>query len=235
MDDLRKALLAIEGIAAADLDGDDQTPAGVRIRLAPGANAEAVGGQVQQVLSDHGMRSHMTPSHTEQQEQRKPEPQIPAPRAVRGLDTPPPPPGALRAAVGAEVVRLPGIAIEPVPALDTAPGHGAADALAAVAVEEARSGVTVSVTTVLGKHAERTVAAKGPMVDIAIVEAVGAVVLGVPPEVVAVNDHLVDGTEVVLIVVEHADGTRRSGSSAVAFGRPFAVGIAAWQAVSDPV
>lgn len=56
-----------------------------------------------------------------------------------------------------------------------------------------------------------------------------------PPEVVAVNDHLIDGTDVVLVVVEQADGTRRSGSAVVAVGRPFAVGLAAWQAVTEPV
>lgn len=254
---LREQLLAIDGIAAADLDGDHTSPAGVRVRLAPGADADAVGREVQRVLAEHGMRSHMTepsdgaPSHQPESEQpfgpsddsptsEETPPHEEADREsieqVGGVsptrDTPPPPPGALMA-VGGEVVRMPGVAVETVPAPEQVPGPGTPDRIAAVAVEETRSGVNVRVTTELGRRMDRTVSASGPMVDVAIVEAVGALVVSPPPEVVAVNDHVLDGTDVVLVLVEHADGTRSAGSATVGVGRPFAVGLAAWRAVSE--
>lgn len=268
---LREELLALDGIAAAELDGDHTTPSGVRVRLAPGADPDAVGRDVQRILAAHGMRSHMTDAEpmgdslteepvepaavaapvepavvaapveapVEQPPAEEPLPVTEArpPVAVSTStgDLPPPPPGALRAAVGAEVVRMPGVAADPVPVAETSPGPGADDGLASVAVEETRTGVTVRVTTELGRQLERSVAAAGPMVDIAIVEAVGALLASPPPEVVAVNDHLLDGTDVILVVVDHGDGTRTSGSAVIDIGRPFAVGTAAWRAVSAQV
>lgn len=248
---LREQLLAIDGIAAADLDGNHDNPAGVRVRLAPGADADSVGREVQRVLAEHGMRSHMTaPDRHEADAQPvaaepagepdvadeapeddpTPEPRIEVTSSSR--DTPPPPPGALRA-VGGEVVRMPGVIVEPDPVDDPLPGPGTPDRIAAVAVEETRTGVKVRVSTELGRQMERSVSGSGPMVDVAIVEAVGALVATPPPEVVAVNDHVLDGTEVVLVVVEHADGTRSAGSAVVGIGRPFAVGLAGWRAVSE--
>ena len=255
---LREHLLAIEGIAAADLDGDHVNPAGVRVRLAPGADADAVGREVQRVLAEHGMRSHMTePSPEEPDSPEAPaedpedpievsaeveaseppvdegrdEPLIEVSRTP-SRDTPPPPPGALQA-VGGEVVRMPGVILEPDPVDDPVPGPGTPDRIAAVAVEETRTGVRVRVSTELGRQMERSVSGSGPMVDVAIVEAVGALVASPPPEVVAVNDHVLDGTDVVLVMVQHADGTRSAGSAVVGIGRPFAVGMAAWRAVSE--
>jgi hypothetical protein len=130
---------------------------------------------------------------------------------------------------------MPGVAADPVPVAESIPAAEADEVLAAVAVEEARTGVTVRVTTELGRHVERSVSSAGPMVDLAIVEAVGELLASPAPTVVAVNDHLIDGTEVILVVVEHADGRRASGSSVMDVGRPFAVGSAAWRAVSAQV
>lgn len=252
---LREQLLAIEGIAAADLDGGDDNPAGVRVRLAPGADADAVGREVQRVLAEHGMRSHMTetapkepavdpltdrPNTTEQVEmapaaedgrgdESTEEPRI---EVATTRESPPPPPGALKA-VGGEVVRMPGVILEPDPVDDPAPGPAMPDRISAVAVEEMRTGVRVRVSTELGRQMERSVAGSGPMVDVAIVEAVGALLASPPPEVIAVNDHLLDGSDVVLVLVEHSDGTRTAGSAVVGIGRPFAVGLAAWRAVSE--
>lgn len=158
---LREDLLAIAGVAAADLDGNVQTPDGVRVRLAPGADADEVGLEVQRVLSQHGMRSHMTPGSDDSTEIVS-QPHVSVSHTMGGGDVPPPPPGALRAAVGADVVQLPGLVMEPVPVVESAPGPGAPDALAAVAVEEARSGVTVRVSTMLGKQVDRSVPTTGP-------------------------------------------------------------------------
>jgi hypothetical protein len=257
---LREHLLAIDGIAAADLDGDHSNPAGVRVRLAPGADADAVGREVQRVLAEHGMRSHMTEPARDgqgQPEAAEPDQNRPVDTATSdpavdqsdapdqyddeplievspatSRDLPPPPPGALRA-VGGEVVRMPGVIVEQDPADDPVPGPGTPDRIASVAVEETRTGVRVRVSTELGRQMERSVSGSGPMVDVAIVEAVGGLSASPPPEVVAVNDHVLDGTDVVLVMVEHADGTRSAGSAVVGIGRPFAVGLAAWRAVSE--
>jgi len=56
---LREQLLALPGVAEAEVDGEDAAPAGVRIHLAPDADAAAVGAEVQQVLSARGMRSRL--------------------------------------------------------------------------------------------------------------------------------------------------------------------------------
>lgn len=247
---LKEELLTISGISAAELDGDANTPAGVRIRLAPGADADAVGREVQRVLAEHGMRSHMTapslsgPPIGVPEAVAPPEPSVPEERRVEPAavvvstttgDAPPPPPGALRAAVGAEVVQLPGVATDPDPAAVASSSPESAERLASVGVEETRTGVTVRVSTELGRHVERSVSTAGPLVDVAIVEAVGELLASPAPAVVAVNDHVVDGTDVILVVVEHAAGSRTAGCAVMAAGRPFAVGTAAWRAVSAQV
>lgn len=56
---LREELLALTGVAEAEVDGEDDAPAGVRIRLAPEADAGAVGAEVQRVLAGHGVHSRL--------------------------------------------------------------------------------------------------------------------------------------------------------------------------------
>jgi hypothetical protein len=56
---LREELLALPGVAEAEVDGDDAAPSGVRVRLAPEADAEAVGAEVQGLLAARGVRSRL--------------------------------------------------------------------------------------------------------------------------------------------------------------------------------
>ena len=56
---LREQLLALPGVAEAEVDGGDAAPAGVRIRLATDADAAAVGAEVQRVLAARGVRSRL--------------------------------------------------------------------------------------------------------------------------------------------------------------------------------
>jgi hypothetical protein len=56
---LREELLALPGVAEAEVDGGDAAPAGVRIRLAADADAAAVGTEVQRVLAARGVRSRL--------------------------------------------------------------------------------------------------------------------------------------------------------------------------------
>jgi len=52
---LRDDLLDIPGVEGAEVDGSNDTPAGLRIRIAEGADQEAVGGAIRRVLSSHGL------------------------------------------------------------------------------------------------------------------------------------------------------------------------------------
>lgn len=60
LDTLREELLSLAGVAGAEVDAADATsPSGVRVRLQAGADARAVGVQVQRVLASHGYRSRV--------------------------------------------------------------------------------------------------------------------------------------------------------------------------------
>ena len=48
-------LLKIPGVEGAEIDGLQDAPAGLRIRIAEGADQEAVGGAIRRVLSSHGL------------------------------------------------------------------------------------------------------------------------------------------------------------------------------------
>jgi hypothetical protein len=72
---LEEELLAIAGIAGAEIEGERDHPHGVRVQLAAGADADLVGREVQRVLAAHGMRSQLS---------REDEPVIP-PRSVVDL------------------------------------------------------------------------------------------------------------------------------------------------------
>ncbi|MBS1195971.1 MAG: hypothetical protein H6R33_691, partial [Actinobacteria bacterium] len=87
---LREQLLALPGVAEAEVDGGDAAPAGVRIRLATDADAAAVGAEVQRVLAARGVRSRLG---------REEPPAAPAAPSVpdRAEDAPIAKPGAARA------------------------------------------------------------------------------------------------------------------------------------------
>ena len=90
---LREQLLALPGVAEAEVDGDDTALLGVRIRLAPGVDAEAVGAEVQRVLAERGVHSRLG-------EEEKPpppgplfDPEAPEPAAPEPPAAPVAPPG----------------------------------------------------------------------------------------------------------------------------------------------
>ena len=73
-DALQEELLSVPGVAGAEVESDEGM-AGVRVQLAEGADAEAVGAAVRRILSSHGMR----PAAADR---------------VEPVAGPPPPPGA---------------------------------------------------------------------------------------------------------------------------------------------
>ena len=52
---LQDDLLSIPGVEGAEVEGLQDAPAGLRIRIAEGADQEAVGGAIRRVLSSHGL------------------------------------------------------------------------------------------------------------------------------------------------------------------------------------
>jgi hypothetical protein len=52
---LQDDLLQIQGVEGAEVDGSQDAPAGLRIRIAEGADQEAVGEEIRRVLSSHGL------------------------------------------------------------------------------------------------------------------------------------------------------------------------------------
>lgn len=80
---LQEDLLTVPGIAGAEVD-EEGGHAGVRVQLAEGADAEAVGAAVRQILVEHGMR--------------------PTPGEEESDVGPPPPPGAPGSVVSFPVV-----------------------------------------------------------------------------------------------------------------------------------
>ncbi|MCL1595577.1 MAG: hypothetical protein M3132_14615 [Actinomycetia bacterium] len=52
---LEEDLLDIPGVEGAEVDGSGSSPAGLRIRIAEGADQRAVGGEIRRVLTKHGL------------------------------------------------------------------------------------------------------------------------------------------------------------------------------------
>lgn len=197
---LRDELLALPGVAAVELDGEGAAPSGVRVRLAPDADPERVGLDVQRVLAAHGMRSRVDDSAVAEP--------LPLP-----LAPPAPPPE------------------EPVPAPPAPPAVSVA--LATVRVEESAAALEVTVTGTDGREAARRGALSEQGLAEAVIEAVGTLLVGAPPRVIAVDWATADGLQVVTVVLEAPGGAKGAGAGLVRASRAYALARAAWQALGD--
>lgn len=200
---LRDELLALPGVAEVELDGEAGAPSGVRIRLAVGADADGVGLEVQRVLAAHGMRSRVDGSAVP--------PPAPLPRLT---PTPPPePPSA------------------PIPAMPR-PAPAPAAGLEWVRVEESGAAVEVTVSAADGRQATRRGAPTEDGLAAAVIEAVGMLLVGGIPRVIAVDWATAEGSRVVTVVLEAPDGGKGAGAGLVRASRAFAIARAAWSALS---
>jgi hypothetical protein len=194
---LREELLGLPGVAEVELDGEGGAPAGVRVRLAPDADAARVGLEVQRVLAAHGMRSR-----------------------VEGGEAPTPLPAA-----------PPAPPEEPVAVAAAAP-VARAGALEWVRLEESASALEVTV----GANDGRQATSRSPVTEEglaeAVIGAVGALLVGGGPRVIAVDWATVDGCRVVTVVLEAPDGTKGAGAGLVRASRAYAVAKAAWAALT---
>ncbi len=217
-EDLRTRLLSVDGVTGADVDGSGGNPTGVRVVLAADADAAEVGRRVQQILADHGIKARVG---------RAPIP-----------DGPPPPPGAPGDVVN---LRAPGrspaaaaeVAVD-VRAPRAAPPAVTGASLESLSVEETRDGVVVTARAADGRASSRRARWSEGGLHEAIVASVGD--LASPagqPLLLDVVESAVAGTTVVTVVVERVDGRRAAGAAAVETGPAFAVGKAAWQALTE--
>ncbi len=222
---LRDSLQAVAGVAGAEVDVTDGTPTGVRIRLDPDADPDAVGEQVQQVLSTHGIRARLGGA----------EAAAPPPAEPRRAAGPPPPPGAgavlaLADAEGARRGAVPVAFDHGEPVAELPPVAGAS--LAGVAVEETRDGVVVTVTAADGRREARRARWSDGGLEDAVVAAVAALAgQDSPPALVGTREIEIEGSEAVVVMLERLDGRRLAGAAVVEAGAPFALARAVWAAL----
>lgn len=206
-------MLAITGVASAEIATDGAAISGVRVRLEPGSAPGPVGKEIQDVLARHGVEGTVG--------------------TRQDRSGPPPPPGA----AGAAVVALASYAdpapdedpqVEPAPR----PNLVVEAQLDGVSVEESAGGTTITVRSTDGRTAMRRPGSG----DAAMVEAVAAAVSelhGGSARFVGHASIEVGGVPVVVIVMEDRDGRRLVGASPAGTGTPYSAAKAAWAALAS--
>jgi hypothetical protein len=259
---LREDLLRIPGIEVAELEGDASAPDGVRVRLQPGVDVDSVGEEIRRVLASHGLRSELTDRFRPRPITHQVERPSPTPPAAGEEWTPSPPlqevPSADRAPVSkveeaeSTVAVAPPAEVEPeadegveeggpVIILDSTqeeetwpPSWPEPTSLESVAVEEGRMGVVVRVTSTSGTVVDRPAVGVSSGIDEAITAAVASLFGADPaPVLLSVTESEIAGTAMVTIVLEAGRGARLVGSAVLDGGRAYAVGRAAWAALSS--
>ena len=95
-----------------------------------------------------------------------------------------------------------------------------------------RSGVVVTAVAADGRRFSRQAAAVSDQaVGEAVVAAVGALSEGKPQRLLWMSAETIEGTEVVAVLVERADGTRLAGAAVVRAAKAYAVARATWAAL----
>lgn len=204
---LESELLAVPGIAGAEVESDSGV-AGVRVQLATGADADAVGVAVRKILSEHGMRP------------------VPADGEDQG-DGPPPPPGA-----PGSVVSFPLVGEHAVPEISADAKESAMPRLESVAVEETPHGISVSVRSSDGRRSSRTPQLGIGGMDEAIVAAVVELTGNSEVSLVGLSESDLDGYSVVTVLLAVGEGRHASGAAVQQGGRAYAVARATWVALS---
>jgi len=225
---LRDELLSVVGVASAEVDAEGDAPSGVRVRLLPDADAARVGLEVQRVLASHGMRSRVAADES------APAPVIslappPAPVPPRPVAPPPAP----TTPPSAEPASAETSAVEPAsPPFAPAAGESDRPVLGSLAFEESADGVSVTAIAVDGRRFSRRASAiTDQAVSEAVVAAVGALCEGRPQRLLWVYSETIEGTQVVTVLIERADGARLAGAAVVRAAKAYAVARATWIAL----
>lgn len=203
---LRSELLAVPGVASAEVEvSEADTPAGIKVRLAPEADPRRVGVEVQRVLAAHGMRSRFPPADEEAAEEPAAADESPQAGADSGSAAP---------------TRSPRIPVaSPLEASETPRPQSVA--VGSVSVEERADGLTATVTLTNGRSVSREAGFDPAALDSAVVAAVTEAA-GVVATVLAVEWLEVEGASVATVVVRRG-ATPTAGAAVVKAGRAFAV------------
>jgi hypothetical protein len=218
---LQSDLLAVPGVESAEVDiTDGAAPAGVKVRLAPDADARRVGVEVQRVLAAHGMRSRFSAVDDDPVEHPPPAQTPPAPPSEAPPFAPPTPVSS------SEPVSAPPpvVASVPAPPAEAPPVAVSVPGIESVSVEERSDGLSASIVLTDGSQATRAVAEPGEL-DTAVVAAV-AEAAGQSVTPAAIEWLEVDGGSVVTVVLNRADGSLAAGAGVRRAGRAYAVAIA---------
>jgi hypothetical protein len=205
---LQDELMAVPGIAGAEVESESGL-AGVRVQLATGADADAVGVAVRRILAEHGMR----PAPTEREE--------------AGSDGPPPPPGA-----PGSVVSFPRVGEHAVPDVPVDAGESVAPRLESVAVEETPDGISVSVRATDGRRSGRMLGMGISGMDAAVAEAVAELAGARNVSLAGVAESELGGYTVITVLVALGEHRHASGAAVQQGGRAYAVARATWVALS---
>ena len=217
MDDIRTELMAVPGIAEADLDADNgDAPSGVRIRLSADADADSVGAAVQRILADHGMRSRFAG-----EADSAPQVEVGAP-VVTGEDDPGDEPG--------EETEPPSSSDTPVLA-DSGSRSAGGRALESISVVETGRGVSITATTASGRTVTRESGADADDILIAAANAGAVLAESPPPEVLSAEAASPGGIEVVTVVLRRSDGGVVAGAAVAVASVAHAAARAAWDAI----
>ncbi len=204
---LQDELLAVPGIAGAEVESD-RGFAGVRVQLATGADADAVGIAVRRILAEHGMRP------------------VPA-EGEDGSEGPPPPPGA-----PGSVVSFPRVGEHAAPAGGVDATEMVARRLESVAVEETPDGISVLVRSSDGRRSDRMLELGIGGMDAAVVDAVAELADERDVSLAGVSESELAGYTVVTVLVAVGENRHASGAAVQQGGRAYAVARATWVALS---
>ena len=103
-----------------------------------------------------------------------------------------------------------------------------------MSVEEGRDGILVTITSSDGETVAQLASSSEGGLDAAIVKATSRLALPEAPDpvIVDLDERRVEGVDIVTLVLD-TDGHITAGSSIVVAGRAFAVGRAAWSALTN--
>ncbi len=205
---LQDELLAVPGIAGAEVESG-RGVAGVRVQLATGADADAVGVAVRRILTEHGMRP--TPAEGDEP----------------GYGGPPPPPGA-----PGSVVSFPLVGEHAVSDVLVDQGEMPAPRLESVAVEETPDGISVLVRTTAGRSSDQTLDLGISGMDAAVVAAVAELAGDAKVALIGVAEADLGDYTVITVLVALGESRHASGAAVQQGGRAYAVARATWVALS---